>query len=297
MYCSCPSLLVHCRNGIPHWLLAILEKYPTTAQLSRAHATTMVKIPYVTIKLAQAIITAAQNDVASTADAVSACSIQVAAQQILALEKSIATMKTALSKKWGKHPLVQLLCSFKGIGIFSALGLLINIRSIDLFDDAKNLVSYFGLHPIWRESGDGTFGYHMSKQGRVQPREILFMVAWSAVRYNPHIKELYRKCMAEKEMKPLEALGVVMHKILRIIYGMLKTNTAYNAEIDKKNQTKTVIVVKKDHQQAHEKKIRRFQCKDDAAPISRRQARKREKANGSQCTISAECGITASLSS
>ena len=69
----------------------------------------------------------------------------------------------------------------------------------------------------------------------------------------------------------MAAVGLCMHKILRIIYGMLKHNQPYDPEIDVNNREKMVqkqMAIVKD-------KNRRYQDFDNKAPISRRQYKKR----------------------
>ena len=66
-----------------------------------------------------------------------------------------------------------------------------------------------------------------------------------------------------------------MHKITRIIYGMLKNKTEYNPSIDKFNidrskEKKTITT---------QNKNRRFQDFDSDAPISKRHRKKRDEEN------------------
>ena len=75
----------------------------------------------------------------------------------------------------------------------------------------------------------------MSKQGRIQPRRILFTVALSAIEHNPVIKSLYQYHLGQGRKK-MDAIGICMHKILRIIFGMLKNNTAFDPKIDSANR-------------------------------------------------------------
>ena len=72
----------------------------------------------------------------------------------------------------------------------------------------------------------------MSKTGRKEPRWILFMVAKCAIVHNEMITELYQEYL-EKGKTKMQSIGIIMHKILRIIYGMLKNNTPYDPKIDK----------------------------------------------------------------
>ena len=114
---------------------------------------------------------------------------------------------------------------------------MLNIGAIERFPSAKKLASFFGLHPVYKESGDGIGGFRMSKQGRKEPREILFMVTLTAIGKNPLIRSIYQEHVA-KGMHNMAAIGLCMHKILRIIYGMLKHNKAFDPEIDRKNREK-----------------------------------------------------------
>lgn len=154
---------------------------------------------------------------------------------------------------------------------------MLEIRAIERFSSAKKLASFFGLHPVFKISGDAIGGIHMSKKGRKEPRLILFNIARTAINHNPLIKEIYQKHL-KAGMTGLAALGVVMHKILRIIYGMLKHNSRFDPEIDKHNSEKTVKPVIKPLVLKH----RRYQSFDSAAPISRKQNKKREEQMKSQ---------------
>ena len=112
----------------------------------------------------------------------------------------------------------------------------------------------------------------MSKKGRAEPRAILFMVTLSAIGHNPLIKELYQKRL-EQGMHRMAAIGVCMHKILRIVYGMLKHKTFFDPNIDKANQAKS----QNNRQWTQKDTKRRLQKFDDNAPISRRQQQKRRE--------------------
>ena len=51
-----------------------------------------------------------------------------------------------------------------GLSLFS-FGLLLEIGTIERFSSVKKLASFFGLHPVYKQSGDGTFKRRMSKKG------------------------------------------------------------------------------------------------------------------------------------
>jgi len=271
LYQSHPGLMRYCKKSVPGWVLALISRYPTASKLAKARPATVAKIPSVTIEKAQAITSEAKRSVAAHVSETDEFMVSETVNQIKHLDSSIETHKQYLKRNF-TLPEVELLCSFTGIGWYSAIGLLIHIVSVTRFPTVKHLASYFGLHPVYRKSGDGSWGYHMSKKGRKQPREILFMVSFSAINYNPVISKLYQDCLA-KGMVRMAAMGVCMHKILRIVYGMLRTNKPFDPAIDEKNRSR----VKTDPKRTHCDKKRRFQPHDKMAPISRRQTNTRKK--------------------
>ena len=183
-------------------------------------------------------------------------------------------------------PEVELLKTFLGIGDYSAIGLMLEIQTVQRFPSVKKLCSFFGLHPEYKISGDGVGAFRMSKKGRREPRRILFMVAMSATQSNSHIRSIYEHHV-QKGMKPKAAIGLCMHKILRIIYGMLKHNRAYNPEIDQQNRERTANTGGK----VSINKNRRYQNFDSKAPVSRRQKMKRKERKQSQNVDDVKDGI------
>lgn len=276
LYEANPELLVYCKDGVPQWVLKLLQLFPTAKHLKKASVQQLDQIPYISETKANKLIKQAQTTIASADDELTANTIITLATEILRLEKLI-TQQVQLLKQHRSFPEVQLLKTFKSIGDFSAIGLLIAIGPVQRFASKKQLASFVGIHPVFKSSGDGISGIHMSKQGRKQARAILFMIAMTAIRQNPLIREIYIRNLKKGKTK-MDAIGVCMHKILRIVYGMLKHNQPFDPEIDRRNQIKSLekkVVV------ANEK-IRRFQKPDKLAPISRRQNIKRKEQEQSQ---------------
>jgi transposase len=288
LYTANPELLSYCQGGVPGWVLNLLVKYPAAARLKRAHVKTLVKIPYVSPKLAQQLITNAKHSVASATDNTTEKLIEATARQLLHLKKTLAEQT-----KWMVNecavPEIELLKSFPGINDSSAIGLLIEIQTIKRFGDTKKLASFFGVHPVYKISGDGVGGFKMSKQGRKEPRRILYMVALSAIRCNPLIREIYEKHQQQGKHN-MAAMGVCMHKILRILYGMLKHNKPFNPQIDIANRKRS-FQIKKDTPVKNMN--RRFQNYDQKAPVTRRQRKKRLERELSHSVNHTKSGIGA----
>jgi transposase len=287
LYTACPELLHYCQDGVPEWILRLLMKYPGAAKLKNAHAKSVAAIPRITISRAKKLIAEAKHSVASATDAATLQLIRDTARQILHLKKTIATQKDRMAKQCSV-PEVELLKSFIGISDWSATGLLIEIQTVKRFATVKKLAAFFGLHPVYKTSGDGNSAMKMSKQGRAAPRQILYMVALSAIKSNPLIKQLYEK--HKKRGKHSRAcIGICMHKILRIIYGMLKHNKPFDPNIDSANQQRSKKAEKKTKVKST---TRRFQTYDAKAPVTRRQRKKRLERKESQSVADTKSGIT-----
>jgi len=270
LYTANPELLSYCQDGVPGWMLALLVQYPSAARLKNAHAKTVGNIPYVSRMKAQQLIANAKRSVASASDATTEQLIVATTRQILHLKKTIAEQTKRMIKECSVSE-IELLKTFPGIGDTSAIGLLIEIQTVKRFASVKKLSSFFGVHPVYKVSGDGAGGFKMSKQGRKEPRQILYMVALSAIRYNPLIQKIYEKHQQQGKHN-MAAVGICMHKILRILYGMLKHNAAFDPQIDIRNRQRNVPV-KNDTPVKNTN--RRFQDYDQKAPVTRRQRKKR----------------------
>lgn len=273
LYIANPELLSFCKHGYPQWLLKVLMRYPTAKHLSRAKRAILESIPYLSSQRAEELIKNANSSIASSTDNTTAKLIKNTIEQITYMEKMYKLQLDSLTKIFPLPDEVQILKSFKGIDDYSAMGLLMNIGSIDNFHSTKKIASQFGLHPIYKQSGDGTWGMHMSKQGSAEVRHILYNSTTCAIVHNPLIKEIYAHYLS-KGFNKMSAIGACMHKILRVVFGMLKNREKFNPGKDRALREKSSIRKSKS---ADSDRNRRYQPLNTQAPISRRQAKKRKK--------------------
>ncbi len=268
-YSSFPEIGSYCKSGVPNWILELLKKYPTAKSLSRAKASTVSHIQYISVDKAKELIELARNSVSSCTEALMDSMIKSVVSQIQHLGKIISAQKKQLAAQCS-IPEVELLKSIIGISDWTAIGLVIEIGPVERFSTAKKLASYLGLHPQYKQSGDGTSKVQMSKQGRVEGRNLLFMAANSAIMHNPVIQRTYKRHLARGKSH-LSALGVCMHKLLRIVYGMLKSGKAFNSAHEESIVKVVSLSIEKGS-----KKTRRYQSYDANSPISRRQYKNRK---------------------
>ena len=285
VYSANPEMLRHCENGKSGWWKQLLLQYPTAEKLSRAHLESLKKIPYLKDKLAVQILEDAKKSVASSSGTITEMLIIEMITQINNLDSLIKKHAKVMAKNC-KLEEVELLKSVPGIADHSAISLILEIGLIDRFESSKKLAAFFGLPPKWRESGDGKFGNHMSKQGRISPRATLYMCVLSGIQCNPVIKEAYANHM-KKGMSSGAAIGACMHKLLRIFYGILKHKKKFDPAIDVANQKHTPINKPKVNGEVGAQYYNIM----DHSPISRRQHKKRKAQLKSQDVESSKAGL------
>lgn len=273
MYSSFPEMQRYCKTGVPAWVLAILKKYPTASSLSKAKLETLCKFRNVTSKKAETMIEAARKSVGARQGDLEGFIIKNIANEISEKQTQIEALKKHLSTNC-KSPETELLSTISGIGDYSAAALMVQIEDIKRFESTDKLVSYFGIHPVSRQSGDKQSKSRMSKQGRAAVRAILYMCAGSAVLHDQHLKSIYHRHRTNG-MTHKQAIGVIMHKLLRMVWGVLNSGNPYNAETDKNNQAKGTQVLA-DQVANQTEKVRRMQEFDPEAPVSRKAFKKRE---------------------
>lgn len=276
------EVLVYCRHGIPGWLLRLLVKYPCASAMVRAGEKKVAEVFGIGPNKAKSILTKASGSSQLVSKQVQHV-ISVTAREILHKQDLINEERIYLQNLYQDHEWVKLLCSIKGIGLNSAVALLLEIENIHRFANTKKIASYFGVHPTFKQSGDGVWGEHMSKKGRGEIRSILYMACLSGIRYNPILKNMYKRFRG-KGMNHYQSMGVIMHKLLRIIFGVLKNETAFDAAIDLENVLKAEAKQKQTKELAAELKKEnkisklRYQTDSEDAPISRRKYQANKKA-------------------
>lgn len=152
------------------------------------------------------------------------------------LDAILAELHKAVELLQGKtvYDQIALIQSLRGVGFLSAVGLIAEMGSFDLFSSPKKLYAYFGLDPAVKQSGKFNGDkIHMSKRGSSLARRILHMVALNNLKVdkgtktpvNPVIHDYYiRKCAGKKKNV---AVGAIMHKICNIIFAMLRDNKPF----------------------------------------------------------------------
>jgi transposase len=98
------------------------------------------------------------------------------------LAADLASFEKALARRALEDARAERLMTIGGVNAVVAVSLLAAIGDISRFSSSEKLVSYFGLNPSVRQSGDRpAFHGRITKQGRAHARAMLVEAAWAAV--------------------------------------------------------------------------------------------------------------------
>jgi transposase len=90
----------------------------------------------------------------------------------------------------------------------------------------KKIAALVGVAPIVRQSGQKK-GYAKIEYGRSIPKQTLYLAVISAIRFNPVIREFYKR-LRDKGKKPKVAIVAAMRKMLVILNTMIRKREAWN---------------------------------------------------------------------
>ncbi len=125
----------------------------------------------------------------------------------------------------------ELIRSIPGCGVKFAAQFLAYIGDARRFKSAKALAAFVGVTPKYRLSGTSVKGRTIiSRAGHTAARKALYMPGLVAKRHNPVIAAMAKRLEA-RGMTPKAIVGASMRRLIHMIYGVLKSETQFNAEI------------------------------------------------------------------
>ncbi|QTD45608.1 IS110 family transposase [Ottowia testudinis] len=150
------------------------------------------------------------------------------------LQQQLKDIERQIDRHIDSHPDLkgdeQLLQSIPAVGEKVSTQMLSLLRSRS-FDTAEQLAAYLGLVPVERQSGSSLLGRaRLSKAGPAKLRATLYMAAVVGTRYNPHVKALYERLLANGKPK-MAALGAAMRKLVHLCFGVWKHQQPYRADL------------------------------------------------------------------
>lgn len=162
--------------------------------------------------------------------------VQTSLQAVLAvLDAQIEDLHQTIQTHVQAHPTLQHTCcllrSIPGIGLLTAVRLMVELPDIHAFTNPKQLVAHAGLAPTVCQSGSAVHRRgHTSRKGNAVLRAQLYMPALVALRHNPVIQALQQRL--QRAGKPKMVIVVAaMRKLLHLAFGVLKSDRPFDPAV------------------------------------------------------------------
>ena len=146
------------------------------------------------------------------------------------LDKRVLPFDEQLLLELAKHPAAQLLMTFPGVGIITALTIISEVDDFNRFSSGKKLASFAGLVPRQRSSGESVRYGSITHAGSGPLRTALVETAMrirvgNAPELYAFVERLTKAATAKK------ARVALARKIIVIMWKMVLANTPYQATI------------------------------------------------------------------
>jgi transposase len=150
-----------------------------------------------------------------------------------ALQQQLEEVSTALVDAFLALPESDYLLSVHGLGVITAAIILSEIGDPSHYTNGRQLIKLAGTQPVPNTSGRKTRSKTpMSHKGRPRLRTVLFFAVMRLVQGDEAFAREYLR-LQTREKNPLtkmQALGVLMNKLLRILWTLMRNRTFYNPD-------------------------------------------------------------------
>lgn len=141
------------------------------------------------------------------------------------LSARIKVIEGLLEKSAAGDRRVELLLTYKGIGILSALAVVHTLGDVTRFPSSKEAVAYTGLDPLERSSAGRRRYGSISKAGSSVLRHLLGQAMHVAARYDPELKAFYKR-LATRRSKSIAKTAATRKLFIRL-FIMLRDEIDY----------------------------------------------------------------------
>lgn len=152
--------------------------------------------------------------------------IEMAIRQMRQVEDEVSRLEDEIIERGKGLAGLKRVLQIHGLNLIAAIGLLVEIGQIELFETSKQLVAYAGLATSVRQSNETTRRGKITKQGRKRLRTICIRAVLSMVkRTKTPLMEFYEQKKREKGAG--KAICATARKLLVIVFVMLKKGLDY----------------------------------------------------------------------
>lgn len=148
----------------------------------------------------------------------------------------IADLKHCVAQDDDLQQRIDNVCTAKGIGFKTAIGLVAETGGFALFKNRNQLVSYAGYDVEQRSSGTSIKGKtKITKRGNSYIRQIMHMPAMSGVSNDEHHKAYYHRIVSKSGIK-MKANVAIQRKMLLLAYSLFTKNEPFDPEYAEKRK-------------------------------------------------------------
>ena len=147
-----------------------------------------------------------------------------------ALEQQLEAACIALTDTFLALPESEYLLSIPGLGLITAATILSEIGDPSHYTNARQLIKLAGTQPVPNTSGRKSRSKTpMSHKGRPRLRTALFFAVMRLVQVDEAFAREYQHLQTREKnsLTKMQALGVLMNKLLRILWSLMQNRTFY----------------------------------------------------------------------
>ncbi|WP_426328803.1 IS110 family transposase [Pedobacter sp. R-06] len=143
------------------------------------------------------------------------------------IEKTEKALNSIIDKDPELKKLFDIITSVEGIGLVTAVQVIISTNEFKDINNPKKFASYSGVAPFTDDSGRVVKKARVSHMANKKMKTLLHMAALIAIRYNSDLKKFYkRKVEIEKKNKML-VINAIRNKLILRIFACVNQNKKY----------------------------------------------------------------------
>src|ERR1043166_1674649 len=153
--------------------------------------------------------------------------LAVELRQLRELQREIEGVEEKLDAIAKADPRIALLRTIPGVGPRLSEAIVALLDQPERFQKAREVSSYVGMVPKELDSGETTRRGRITKHGSRLVRSLLVEVAWAGLRYNPWVRETFKRISGGKKSRQKIAIVAVGRQLLVRCWAMLRDGTTW----------------------------------------------------------------------
>lgn len=152
--------------------------------------------------------------------------------QLRLIQSQIKDTEKLLESTLLDHPEADFLLSVPSIGVISASELIGETGGLNNYMNAHQLIKLAGFNLYEISSGNHKGKMKITKRGRGNLRQILYLAALRMIKKNGIFRKEYEEYI--KRMKKPQAIVAIAKKLLRILHSLVKKQEMFDKDFSKK---------------------------------------------------------------